>query len=235
MFLIGERSEHLRSTLPRFPEWGLCDFDRASRRVQNHKIWKQGQPLMTKKIAVATLALCISLPATAQTNNDPIKWAWTCKSSGFYTIEAFPDGSYKPAVDFTGNRQVVINIRQASKAMAQWCGSPDTPKYLYFAEMLGIDLAKFYSLKAPLCSEATPSLENSTLNEITGSARGMSFIVSRDDNDWRFIISGTDLTTERRGRELRIRAPSLSQVKHEAKAGVWMITGQCIMTTDQSR
>jgi hypothetical protein len=31
MFLIGERSEHLRSTLPRFPECGLCDFDRAAR------------------------------------------------------------------------------------------------------------------------------------------------------------------------------------------------------------
>jgi hypothetical protein len=186
---------------------------------------------MPKTIAVAALALCISVPDSVSTNDDPIKWAWTCKSSGFYTIAAFPNGTYQPAVDFTGNLRVLINIRQA-KDESQFCGSPDSPKYFYYAEMIGNELAKRYSDKAPVCAEATPRLADSTLDEVTGSSRGMSFIVSRDDNDWRFVISGTDLTTEREGRKLRILVPS-PQVNYEAKAEVWMITGQCIMTTDQ--
>jgi hypothetical protein len=114
---------------------------------------------LTKKIAVATLAFCISLPASAQTNVDPIKWAWTCKSSGFYSIHVFPDGSHKPEVDFTGNPQVVINIREASKDTAQFCGSPDTPKYFYYAEMQGTDLAMLYNQKTRVCKEAMLSFE----------------------------------------------------------------------------
>jgi hypothetical protein len=87
---------------------------------------------------VAALAFCIALPAGAWTNNDPIKWAWTCKSSGFYTIEAVPDGSYKPAVDYTVNRQVIINIREASQEVAKdACNVSD----FYYAEMQGEELA----------------------------------------------------------------------------------------------
>ena len=158
----------------------------------------------------------------------------TCKSSGFYSIEAFPNASYKPEVDFTGNPRVVINIREASKHAAEFCGSPDAPKYFYYAEMQEADLAKMYGHKNSLCNEAKPSFDQSALNEITGSAEEMSFIVSRDDNDWRFIISGTDLMTEREGRKLRILAPR-SRVNFDAKADVWMLTGQCVMTINQGR
>jgi hypothetical protein len=78
------------------------------------------------------------------------------------------------------------------------------------------------------------STEHSTLETVTGSAQNMSFIVSRDDNDWRFIISSTNLTTEREGRELRILVPKPG-VNYDAKAGVWMLTGQCVMTINQGR
>jgi hypothetical protein len=176
---------------------------------------------------VAALAICIALPAGAWTNNDPIKWAWTCKSSGFYTIEAFPDGSYKPAVDYTGNRQVVINIREASQQIAKdACNVP----YFYYAEMQGEELATNYNNKVDICDKVTSRFESLTLNEVSGSSGGLSFIVSRDDNDWRFVISGTDLTTEREGRKLRILSPS-PYLNFKAQADVWMITGQCIMTT----
>jgi hypothetical protein len=201
---------------------------------------------MTNKIAGIALALCISLPASAQTtpqcqdryhcNDDPIKWAWTCKSSGFYTIEAFPNGSYKPSVDSTGNPQVVINIRKASKDLAQVCGSPDTPKYFYYAEMQGQYLATIYGTNTPTFCEnqAMPSFDHSTLDAARGSVGLMSFEVSRDDNDWRFIISGTDLTTQRSARKLRILSPGPA-INFDAKAGVWMITGQCIMTANQDK
>ena len=182
-------------------------------------------------------AICASVtvahPASAeQANNDPTKWAWTCKSSGFYIIKAFPNGSYQPAVDFTGNSQVIINIREASKDQEVLCGFPGYPKYFSYAEMQGPFLARMYSQGAPVCSEVKPSFEHSTLNKVAGSAREMSFIVSRDDNDWRFIISRTELTTEREGRELRILALQPG-INYDAEADVWMITGQCIMTTNE--
>jgi hypothetical protein len=190
---------------------------------------------LTKKIALAMLAFCVSLPASAETNNDPIRWGWTCKSSGYYSIKAFPNGGYKPEVDFTGNPQVVINIRAASKDTSEFCRSPGW-KDFYYAEMQGADLATLYNgLDGPFCNEAKPSFENSTLNKVAGSTRReMSFIVSRDDNNWRFVISGTDLTTEREGRELRIVMPKPG-VSYDAKAGVWMVTGQCVMTINQGR
>src|SRR5262249_31361606 len=102
------------------------------------------------------------------------------------------------------------------------------------AEMQGDELVKLYNEKTGYCNEATPRFEHSTLNKVTGSAKDMSFIVSRDDNDWRFVISGTDLTTEREARKLGILVPS-PNLKFEAKAGVWMLTGQCIMTVDHAQ
>ena len=191
---------------------------------------------MTRKIA--TLVFCIiSLPTSAQTNGDPIKWAWTCKSSGFYTIEAFPNGIYRPDVDFTGNQQVVINIRTASKVEAEFCGSPRRGD-LHYVEIQGRDLVSLFNRRdnKPFCNEATLNFENSTLNKVTGSTRDgeMSFIVSRDDNDWRFVISGADLRTEREGRKLRIAVP-MPGVNYDAKADVWMFTGQCVMTMNQGR
>jgi hypothetical protein len=184
--------------------------------------------------AICAFVTIAPLASAEEANNDPIKWAWTCKSSGFYSIHAFPNGSYKPEVDFTGNPRVVINIREASKHAAEFCGSPDTPKHFYYAEMQGADLVKMYSEFAPPCTQATPSFEQSTLNKVKGSAHDMSFIINRDDNDWRFVISGIDLTTEREGRKLRILAPQ-PQINYDAEADVWMITGQCIMTTNQGR
>jgi len=34
------------------------------------------------------------------------------------------------------------------------------------------------------CNEVTTSFDHSTLNEVSGSSNGMSFFISRDDNDW---------------------------------------------------
>ena len=184
-------------------------------------------------VAAAGIIGCLlSTSVSADTwPDDPIQWAWTCRSSGFYSISALPDGSYKPEADFTGNPQVIINIRQATKDTLQLCNygyGNDTPA-LYYAEMQGSGLAKLYNQQGNTCSEATISFTDKTIDKVTGAAGRMMFAVSRDDKDWRFIMSNTDLTTEREGRKLRILAPS-PLVNYDAKAEIWMITGQCIMT-----
>lgn len=95
--------------------------------------------------------------------------------------------------------------------------------------MQGSGLAKLYNQQGNTCSEATVSFADKTIDEVTGAGGRMIFALSRDDKDWRFIMSNTDLTTEREGRKLRILAPS-PLVNYDDKAEIWMITGQCIMT-----
>ena len=133
--------------------------------------------------------LSIALPASAQeANTDPMKWAWTCKSSGYYSVKVFPNVSYKPETDFTSISRVIINIREPSKETADYCGTHNSPKLsYYYAEMQGNDLAKLCSTwydRKRFCNEVTTSFDHSTLNEVSGSSNGMSFFISRDDNDW---------------------------------------------------
>jgi len=71
-----------------------------------------------------------------------------------------------------------------------WGGfrSYNSPKLsYYYAEMQGNDLAKLCSTwydRKRFCNEVTTSFDHSTLNEVSGSSNGMSFFISRDDNDW---------------------------------------------------
>jgi hypothetical protein len=59
--------------------------------------------------------------------------------------------------------------------------------------------------------------------------RLQSLEVARDDVEWRFVLSGTSITTEKRARELRIMAPPNPLIKWQAMADVDFITGECIL------
>lgn len=58
--------------------------------------------------------------------------------------------------------------------------------------------------------------------------RHIDLQIARDDLDWRFILSNTDLTTEKQARELRVRSPN-SPFRVEAEANVYFITGECVL------
>jgi hypothetical protein len=53
--------------------------------------------------------------------------------------------------------------------------------------------------------------------------------VARDDVEWRFVLSGTSITIEKRARELRITTPPNPLIKWQSKADVYFITGECIL------
>jgi hypothetical protein len=72
-----------------------------------------------------------------------------------------------------------------------------------------------------------PELRN--LRASIGKPRLQSLEVARDDVEWRFVLSSTSITTEKRARELRITAPPNPLIKWQAEAGVYFITGECIL------
>jgi hypothetical protein len=62
------------------------------------------------------------------------------------------------------------------------------------------------------------------------SSQRTSLIVMRDDADWRFIASWTDLDTARSAREMDITHP-IPNYHRTPAARVSMMTGECIMTS----
>jgi hypothetical protein len=67
-------------------------------------------------------------------------------------------------------------------------------------------------------------------DSVARSTSPVSIILQRDDNDWRFIMSATELTTEREERKTRILVPPQRGVKYEALASSVFLTGECLLT-----
>jgi hypothetical protein len=52
--------------------------------------------------------------------------------------------------------------------------------------------------------------------------------LARDDIEWRFILSRSDITTEKRARELRVHNPN-SPFTVKVYASAYFLTGECII------
>jgi hypothetical protein len=88
------------------------------------------------------------------------------------------------------------------------------------------------------CSQVT-TLEFGKVKDITkpqelervqasiGGRTLTSIEIMRDDAEWRFVLSRTDLTTEKYARELRTSTPN-PPIQFKAEATVYFVTGECI-------
>jgi hypothetical protein len=65
-----------------------------------------------------SIAMLITLSSqttqvAAMSENDPIKWQWTCRSTGYYAMTIFPNGTYKPAAEADPREsQIIIDIKE---------------------------------------------------------------------------------------------------------------------------
>lgn len=115
------------------------------------------------------------------------------------------------------------------------CGWNEHSRHLYI-ELSGNDLVEIYN--SDYCSQIVKedsqvdragSQNVPALNKVTGvllRSSPMSVVVDKEDVDWRFILSLTDLTTVRDSRRLRILVPKLGN-SFDPKASTWFITGEC--------
>jgi hypothetical protein len=136
-----------------------------------------------------------------------------------------------PETDSPENRNIIFTIRRSTEDYPPLCHAE------YKVEIRGSKLAELYHYGGRKLCDADAEVsfhdsKKSIIDKVTGNNMSrMSFVVRRDDNDWRFMLSNSELTTEREGRELRIKVPN-PQLHFDAEAKIWMITGQCIMTND---
>jgi hypothetical protein len=186
--------------------------------------------------ALACAAVLLSTRSVTAFDGDPIEWSWRCKNNGYYGMEVLPDGSYKPQIDkTTAQIPVILNIRKVVQCKSESLSDE------YYAEIKGDGLVQTYnnSLSSYVCRPlVNVSYDNKSLESISGSFSSQtttnSLIISRDDNSWRFLMSGVSLTTERHGRKLRIIAPQPG-VAYEASASTWIETGECVLTVGSSQ
>ena len=73
--------------------------------------------------------------------------------------------------------------------------------------------------------ETEPDVIRVSIGEINKS---ILLELANDDVGWRFILSRSDVTTEKRARELRVHNPN-SPFKAEAYASVYFLTGECVV------
>jgi hypothetical protein len=202
---------------------------------------------MSARRAIAgavVIAMTLTTPASAAD-----EWRWLCSSSGGYFMTVLPDGSYKPEADFSDrNRAIEVTVRQlnmeGSKAK---CG---TIWALYAVEIKGNELASDWqdacSQQVEVSREAAKSVPGAVVQPIFGNIRRVeavsyfstskTLLLHRADTDWRFVISSSDLTTDKDARELNgsnyiDRHPWKQDrswtLTFDAKASAWLMTGTC--------
>jgi hypothetical protein len=192
--------------------------------------------------------LVIGFPVHADDWDDNVKWEWKCRPSGFYGMDVSPNGQFKPIAEQSMSASLGIRVHY-SPGM---CGDP----YMhdsYVIEITGNKLfgglvnqtscedymnLEFKDTPKPAkgqapepcredgCGHPLERLEDS----VARSTSPVSIILQRDDNDWRFIMSVTELTTEREERKTRILVPPQPGIKYEALANSVFLTGECLLT-----
>ena len=183
---------------------------------------------------------------------EPIKWQWTCKSMGYYEATVFPNGSFVP-VKSNESKQIKIIIKEPKAFTSDYCSWKD--KHDYYIELFGADFLvlqdqdicdqqitygithtnepgssqKFKSSGFPKPSETFKDRPLNAVSANLRTSRPISLILVKDDGDWRFILSSTNLETEKSARELRVGSTFAYDIK--SSASLWMLTGECIMAT----
>jgi hypothetical protein len=177
----------------------------------------------------------------AHADDDPLKWSWRCAVSGFYEMEVHPDGTVKPTTDYSDRTPIEIIIKEAGQNTQEYCVWDKYPIH-YYVEIKGNQLAARYSIGScdqsvqidtkltHVGNQSFQALEQ--VESVTTHYRPMSLLVHRDDADWRFVLSSTDLTTVRESRQLRATFPQ-PQITFDPKASTWFLTGECVMTAGQ--
>jgi hypothetical protein len=171
---------------------------------------------------------------------DPVKWGWRCASTTFYTTQVSPDGKHQSQVDDgpSGKTSITIRLKYGPKGL---CSEDHGIYYIDIVDLSGpfafdtrtepvgnlckqVVVMDFERLTSP-----DKEAELKDLQVSMGKPRLQSLEVARDDVEWRFVLSGTNITTEKRARELRITAPPNPLIKWQAMADVYFITGECIL------
>jgi hypothetical protein len=182
----------------------------------------------------AAFMLCPSLSAHA--DEKPVtRWAWTCGSKVFYGMNVFPNGNYEP-IGEANPKTVKIELKGVGD---KWDYADVCPKRHDYVEISGSG-GLFDTGEANPCYQtitlrfaATTSISQAPeLEEVRGSlsvgqtGRDLSLDIARDDAEWHFVLSRTDLTTSKRSRELRVMVPSQ---EFKPEASVDFLTGECIL------
>jgi hypothetical protein len=175
----------------------------------------------------------------AYADGDPVILSWQCGMSGFYELDVTPNGNVNPTTDYSQRTSIKIVVRDAGAYKRKVCGWDEHSRHLYI-ELSGNDIVELYN--RDYCSQIMKVFRQSRqvggqstwlLKSITGVFLGpMSVVVAKDDADWRYIMSFTDLTTSRESREMRILHPKFKLF--DPKASTSFVTGECILETDNS-
>jgi hypothetical protein len=59
----------------------------------------------------------------APDKSDPVIWAWTCASKGFYQTKVLPDGRYEPIFDNRSGGPIVIKLRRDAQGSFDFCAT----------------------------------------------------------------------------------------------------------------
>jgi hypothetical protein len=171
-----------------------------------------------KKGLLTIIAVILMGPRPTHAEDDPIKYAWTCASSTLYGVTVQPGGQSIPFAGDPGdcaNKSPVYVELKDNRLEYEYSKPCDQ---------------KINTILRPH-SEGLVYGFNTRPDEFSaeiGASAPMSLIIERDDVEWRFIISMTELLTSKGARELRYGHNDQSiQWKSEAK--VSFITGECIL------
>jgi hypothetical protein len=157
-------------------------------------------------------------------------------------MEVLPNGNIVPTTNISDKTPIEIVVRKESQSTLAACGVRNIPTQ-YFIELNGRNLANFYKngpcaqrvethyKTYPVGDRRLPDLEGIEAAEVYETVR--SLIVHRDDADWRFILSSTSLITARDSRQLRATVPMQNYTVPPPAAATWLLTGECIMTTER--
>jgi hypothetical protein len=150
-------------------------------------------------------------------------------------MKVLPDGRYRPIADLSSHFTLTIKLRNDTGKLYSFCSAERAhgSDYVEISQSGG-DL---FSNPADPCSQVikmnfgkfgpSKALELEQLRASIGPPSLMSLDLMRDDIEWRFVLSRTDITTEKEARKLRVTSPSFHQ--WEANATVYFMTGECIL------
>jgi hypothetical protein len=179
-----------------------------------------------KTLLFATIA-SLSLGVTAVAEDYPPNfWQWSCSTLAFYGMDVTPDGNYKP---FGENRPAKITIKLINDKTDESCQA--NHYHFEIDDNSGLFSAQPYETNSctqllQLHKHTTSELENA--EGIVIYPRQMTVVITRDDNDWRFVLSKTHLSTTRSTRMSKIEVPQVAQF-FTPEARVNFVTGECIM------
>jgi hypothetical protein len=183
---------------------------------------------MRKLWWIAPVLLCTGTADAGR--DDPVRWAWECGSSAFYEMKVLPDGHYRAITDRSA-APVTVTVKTDARSL----GSCSTAPYYVEIQPSG-SLFSTAEFSEPCLQIVIPELrwvpdKNAQLERLKASIGGRALIsldIAREDAEWRFVLSRTDITTERHARELRV-SPVTHNMEWRAETSMSFYTGECIL------